>query len=93
MRDSSRRQLYRNTLMAEFAQAFRSDPNTSDAVQQYFLWKFGISITRFLCNTSKCAYKQGDGNIAIHIQCVCILFKSTKMQKSLGNFEVIETQL
>ncbi len=29
----------------------------------FFLSKFGVSITRFWCNTSKCALKQGDGNI------------------------------
>ncbi len=28
------------------------------------LLKFGVSITRFSCNTSKCASKQGDGNSA-----------------------------
>ncbi len=30
-----------------------------------FYFKFGISMTHFFCDTSKCALKQGDGNIAI----------------------------
>ncbi len=37
---------------------------------RHFYSKFGVSITRFWCNTLKCTLKQGDGNIAIvgHVQ-------------------------
>ncbi len=35
---------------------------------KFFFSKFGISITHFWCDTSKCALKQGDGNIATVLQ-------------------------
>ncbi len=37
------------------------------SIRDFIFSKFGISITRFWCDTSKLALKQGDGNIATDI--------------------------